>query len=79
LQLFLDRGANYLDISKSFYEQYEALKKDLPKDIKLNIALDTIFVKKSVLEVAETLGISILLVILIIYLSLEIGQSLLGH
>jgi multidrug efflux pump subunit AcrB len=45
------------------------LKKDLPKDIKLNIALDnTIFVKKSVLEVAETLGISILLVILIIYL-----------
>jgi multidrug efflux pump len=62
-------GANYLDISKAFYEQYEALKKDLPKDIKLNIALDnTIFVKKSVLEVAETLGISIFLVILIIYL-----------
>jgi multidrug efflux pump len=62
-------GANYLDISKSFYEQFEALKKDLPKDIKLNIALDnTIFVKKSVLEVAETLGISIFLVILIIYL-----------
>ncbi|UQD56920.1 efflux RND transporter permease subunit [Flavobacterium sp. K5-23] len=62
-------GANYLDISKSFYEQFEALKKDLPEDIKLNIALDnTIFVKKSVLEVAETLGISIFLVILIIYL-----------
>jgi multidrug efflux pump len=62
-------GANYLDISKAFYEQFEALKKDLPKDIKLNIALDnTIFVKKSVLEVAETLGISIFLVILIIYL-----------
>jgi HAE1 family hydrophobic/amphiphilic exporter-1/multidrug efflux pump len=31
--------SNYLDISKSFYEQFEALK-DLPKDIKLNIALD---------------------------------------
>ncbi|MES2240903.1 MAG: efflux RND transporter permease subunit [Bacteroidota bacterium] len=62
-------GANYLDISKEFYKQYTALKKDLPKDIHLNIALDnTIFVKKSVLEVAETLGISILLVILIIYL-----------
>jgi HAE1 family hydrophobic/amphiphilic exporter-1/multidrug efflux pump len=62
-------GANYLEISKAFYTQFEALKKDLPKDIKLNIALDnTIFVKKSVLEVAETLGISIFLVILIIYL-----------
>jgi HAE1 family hydrophobic/amphiphilic exporter-1/multidrug efflux pump len=51
--------------------------KKRPSDIKLNIALDnTIFVKKSVLEVAETLGISIFLVILIIYLFLEIGQLL---
>ncbi|WP_343588275.1 efflux RND transporter permease subunit [Flavobacterium sp.] len=62
-------GANYLDISAEFYKKFEALKKDLPKDIKLNIALDnTQFVKKSVLEVAETLGISIVLVIIIIYL-----------
>ncbi|WP_281233631.1 efflux RND transporter permease subunit [Flavobacterium gelatinilyticum] len=62
-------GANYLDISAEFYKKYEALQKDLPKDIKLNIALDnTLFVKKSVLEVAETLGISIVLVIIIIYL-----------
>lgn len=62
-------GANYLDISSEFYKKYDALKKDLPKDIKLNIALDnTQFVKKSVLEVAETLGISIVLVIIIIYL-----------
>lgn len=62
-------GANYLDISKEFYKEVETLKKDLPKDIKLNVAIDnTLFVKKSVLEVAETLGISLLLVILIIYL-----------
>ena len=62
-------GANYLDISKEFYKKYEQLKKDLPKDIKLNIAIDsTIFVKKSVVEVAETLLISLLLVVLIIYL-----------
>ncbi|PWB24677.1 efflux RND transporter permease subunit [Flavobacterium sp. HTF] len=62
-------GANYLDISSEFYKKYDALKKDLPKDIKLNIALDnTLFVKKSVHEVAETLGISIVLVIIIIYL-----------
>jgi multidrug efflux pump len=62
-------GANYLDISKEFYKVLETLKKDLPKDIKLNVAIDnTLFVKKSVLEVAETLGISLILVILIIYL-----------
>ncbi len=62
-------GSNYLDISKEFYKKYDKLKKDLPKDIHLDIAIDnTLFVKKSVTEVAETLGISILLVILIIYL-----------
>ncbi len=62
-------GANYLDISKEFYKEFEILKKDLPKDIKLNIVIDsTVFVKKSVIEVAETLGISLLLVVLIIYL-----------
>ena len=62
-------GANYLDISKEFYKEYDNLKKDLPKDIKLNIVIDsTVFVKKSVTEVAETLLISIILVILIIYL-----------
>ena len=62
-------GANYLDISKEFYKQVETLKKDLPKDIKLDVAIDTtVFVKKSVLEVVETLGISLILVILIIYL-----------
>lgn len=62
-------GANYLDISEEFYKKYDILKKELPKDIHLNIAIDnTLFVKKSVTEVVETLGISILLVILIIYL-----------
>lgn len=62
-------GANYIDISNAFYKEFDRLQKDLPKDIKLNIAIDnTVFVKKSVLEVAETLGISLILVILIIYL-----------
>jgi multidrug efflux pump len=62
-------GANYLDISKAFYKEFDQLKKELPKDIDLNIAIDTTtFVKRSVTEVAETLAISILLVILIIYL-----------
>lgn len=62
-------GANYIDISNSFYKVYDKLQRDLPKDIKLNVAIDTtVFVKRSVLEVAETLGISLLLVILIIYL-----------
>ncbi len=62
-------GTNYLDISEEFYKQYELLKKDLPKDFELNVAIDTtIFIKKAILEVAETLLISLLLVTLVIYL-----------
>ena len=62
-------GANYLDISKEFYKRFEQLKKDVPQDIKLNISLDTTkFIKSSVTEVAETIILSLVLVILIIYL-----------
>jgi len=62
-------GTNYLEIADQFYKEIDKLKKDLPSDIKLDIALDnTLFIKKSVVEVAETLAISIILVILIIFL-----------
>ncbi|KLT66189.1 efflux RND transporter permease subunit [Pedobacter sp. BMA] len=62
-------GANYLDISKEFYKRFDKLKADMPKDIKLNVSLDnTLFIKRSVTEVAETIGLSLVLVILIIYL-----------
>ncbi len=62
-------GANYLDIADEFYKRYEQIQKDLPKDFKLDVALDqTVFIKQSVNEVAETLLLSLVLVILIIYL-----------
>ncbi len=62
-------GANYLDISKEFYKRLEKLKTDVPQDIQLKVSLDTTkFIKKSVTEVAETILISLVLVILIIYL-----------
>ncbi len=62
-------GANYIDIANEFYKRYDQLKKDLPKDYTINIALDnTRFIKKSIAEVGETLIIALVLVILIIYL-----------
>lgn len=62
-------GANYLDISKEFYKRYNKLVADMPQDIKLKVALDnTLFIKRSVTEVAETILIALVLVILIIYL-----------
>ena len=61
-------GSNYVAISDEFYKRLEQIKKDVPEDIKINIALDqTKFIKKSILEVEETLMIAFLLVVMIIY------------
>ena len=62
-------GSNYIEIADEFYKRYEQIKKEVPDDIKLDIALDqTIFVKRSITEVAETLAIAFGLVVIIIYL-----------
>lgn len=62
-------GANYIEIADEFYKRVEQIKKDIPDDFKLDIALDnTRFIKQSITEVQETLLIAIILVILIIYL-----------
>ncbi|HMC97023.1 MAG TPA: efflux RND transporter permease subunit, partial [Flavobacteriales bacterium] len=62
-------GSNYIEIADEFYKRYDRLQEDVPKDFKLNIALDnTRFVRRSIREVGETLAIAFALVILIIYL-----------
>lgn len=62
-------GANYVQIAKDFYKRLEQVKKDLPPDIKVEVALDnTRFINQSIEEVQETLLISFVLVVIIIYL-----------
>jgi multidrug efflux pump len=62
-------GANYVEIATEFYKRIEQLKKDVPKDIQINMAMDnTLFIKKSILEVRETLLIAVSLVVIIIFL-----------
>jgi multidrug efflux pump len=62
-------GSNYIEIADEFYKRYEQLKLDLPKDFKLDIALDnTKFIRRSIGEVEETLLIAFLLVVIIIFL-----------
>ena len=62
-------GTNYVAIADAFYAEFEKLKDDLPADFKLNVVIDdTLFVKRAITEVVETLAISIVLVILVIYL-----------
>ena len=69
LALVPQPGSNYIAISDEFYKRYELIKKEVPADIKLDIALDqTKFIKRSISEVKETLIIAIALVVLIIFL-----------
>lgn len=62
-------GANYVAIADEFYRRLEQVKKEMPADIRLDVSTDqTKFIKRSILEVQETLVISFILVVLIIYL-----------
>lgn len=65
-------GSNHIQIVDEFYKRVEALKKDIPADISLGIGFDTTkFIRDSINEVVQTIGIAFLLVILIIYLFLR--------
>ncbi|MEO8852573.1 MAG: efflux RND transporter permease subunit, partial [Ginsengibacter sp.] len=62
-------GSNYVAISDEFYKRLDDIKKEIPKDLKLDVGMDqTKFIKRSISEVEETLLIALGLVILIIYL-----------
>ena len=62
-------GSNYVAIADEFYKRLDQIKKEVPEDIKLDIALDqTKFIRKSITEVQETLVIAFALVVLIIFL-----------
>lgn len=61
-------GSNYISISDEFYRRFEQIKKELPEDISTKILLDqTVNIRRSLLEVKETLAIAFGLVILVIY------------
>ena len=62
-------GANYVNIADAFYKKVEKLKSEVPADIKLEVTVDnTLFIRKAISEVKETLFIAIGLVIIIIFL-----------
>ncbi|GAB4024165.1 efflux RND transporter permease subunit [Spirosoma gilvum] len=62
-------GANYVNIADEFYKRFDQLKKDLPPDIIVYVGTDrSIFIRKAIEEVGETLLISFILVVLVIYL-----------
>ncbi len=65
-------GANQIDIADEVKIRLEQMKKDLPKDVKVDIAYDnTKFIRASISEVEETIYIAFLLVIIIIFIFLR--------
>lgn len=65
-------GANQIQIADEVKIRLEQLKKDLPKDVKVDIAFDnTKFIRASISEVEETIYVAFLLVIIIIFVFLR--------
>ena len=62
-------GANDIQIADEFYKRLDQIRQTVPEGMVLEIARDrSTFVRQSVRDVAETLGIAISLVVLIIFL-----------
>ena len=69
-------GANHIAIVNECYKRLEQIKKDIPEDIEVKVALDTTTsIRKSITEVEETLLIAFILVVLVIYLFLRSWRS----
>ncbi len=61
-------GANQIEIVNELRKRLEQIRKELPKDINLAIAYDnTIYVRRSLVEVAETILIAFALVVLVVF------------
>lgn len=62
-------GANYVSISNEFYKRLDEIRREMPADIRLDVSTDqTKFIKRAITEVEETLILSFILVVLIIFL-----------
>lgn len=61
-------GSNHIAIADEFYRRRDQIKKELPSDIILGMAMDTTTnIRKSITEVVETIIIAFLLVLLVIW------------
>lgn len=69
-------GANVLQISDEFKKRFATIQSELPEGMEANVVFDfSTFVRKTVLEVEETIFIAFGLVVLIIYLFLRDWRS----
>ncbi len=72
LALTAQPGANNLAIAKEFHKRFAHVKEYVPNDVVVKLGFDsTLFIRKSILEVEETVFIAFVLVLLIIFLFLR--------
>lgn len=65
-------GSNHIAIADEVYKKINFIKKDMPQDILLGVAMDTtIGIRKAINEVVETIIIAFALVILVIFFFLR--------
>ncbi|MBW6483343.1 MAG: efflux RND transporter permease subunit [Vicingaceae bacterium] len=65
-------GSNYIEIVDEAFRRLEIMKKDLPEDIQLNVALDkTISIRKAISEVKSTIVLAFILVLMVIFFFLR--------
>lgn len=61
-------GSNHIAIADEFYRRVEQIKRDMPEDLRYQIALDTtVNIRKAIIEVLETILLAFLLVVLVIF------------
>ncbi|MDX5428678.1 MAG: efflux RND transporter permease subunit [Bacteroidota bacterium] len=69
-------GSNYIEIVDAAKERLDLIKKDLPEDIVVDIAIDTtISIRKGINEVQETILIAFSLVVLVVFVFLRDWRS----
>src|SRR5574344_43173 len=69
-------GSNHVQIANEFYKRVEEIKRDLPSDVRIVSGMDaSISIRASIREVVETIFISFLLVIAVIFLFLREGRT----
>ncbi len=65
-------GANYVSIVNEFNRRVESIKRDLPGDVSLGLGFDTSkYIRQSIAEVGQTVGIAFVLVFLVIFFFLR--------
>lgn len=65
-------GSNYIEIVDEAFRRLEIMKKDLPDDIVLDVAMDkTITIRKAINEVQSTIVLAFILVLMVIFFFLR--------